>query len=381
MKNIFQLLILISVSSFSQDILYKSISQYSYVNKEGDYLDLPPNAYPTSEFINGKALVTFLDDNTKAYINTEGEVLRRFPANETPLPPMQFIPIRENGKLGYQDYLGNWLIPPIWDDSKGFIGEFAIGTLSSELVVFNVEGEIILNVSKLAAFNSKDIFVSWPKEGIIKVQIGRAQNEILSQFVDLTGKKISDKIPGEVGSFSDGFAMIQEEPYGSCYFINTQGRKESKIPVADYYWHFNSGLAPQLIDGLWGYINTEGETVIANQYQFVTPFRGDYAAVSLNEPRARKSFYFEYPNIVSDGRGTYQIIDKTGEPINELYYLGVPEFLDGSVAKVRILAEDGESERTALIDLDDGGRIFDIDEPFELMYDYPIDETTTRYSP
>jgi hypothetical protein len=382
MKLIVFFLLFVSSIGNAQDIYYKSVSQYTYINKEGDFIKLPNGGYPKSEFINGKALIHLLEsDFSFAYINTAGEILQTFLHSDNPLPPYTAFTVKSDEKYGIKDSEGKWIIEPNWDSLTGLYKGYAVAKSNNQTYIINNEDEIILNINEIIDYPITNIFTLGPSEGIIRVLDIVQKNEQYNQYFKLDGQAITQRIPGEGGDFYSGFAMIQEEPYGSCYFINTRGQKEPKIPDADYYWHFNSGLAPQLINGLWGYINTEGETVIANQYQFVTPFRGDYAAVSLNEPRARKSFYFEYPNLVNDGWGTYQIIDKTGKPINEFYYLGVPKFLNGSVAKVRILAEDGESERTALIDLDDGGRIFDIDEPFELMYDYPIDETTTRYSP
>jgi hypothetical protein len=129
-------------------------------------------------------------------------------------------------------------------------------------------------------------------------------------------------------------------------------------------------------------VDERGSVVIEDQYTFVTPFFEGFAAVSKNErPINSTQRYFQYSNRRKEGLGSYQIINKDGVPINDFYYVGVPRFFQGGVAEVKILAEDGKMGYTALIDLNENGRIFDITEKRRLFGRPIIDDTTTRYSP
>jgi hypothetical protein len=179
-----------------------------------------------------------------------------------------------------------------------------------------------------------------------------------------------------------GLASYLDRQIGKWVVIDKTGNEVDGLPKADYYSIKKEGLILQLLEGEMSYLDEDGETIIADNYTFATDFFEGHAAVSRNEPRTRGTIWsYQYSNKLSQARGSYQIIDRTGTPINDVYYLGVPKFFQGGVAKVNLLTEDGRQEYTALIDLKDGGRIFDIDEPYLFSRNYIIDETTTRYSP
>ena len=94
----------------------------------------------------------------------------------------------------------------------------------------------------------------------------------------------------------EGGLMFCTYQRGTKSFLRADGtalnRNEGRTSYFDDALPFSEGLAAVKNNGLWGYINTDGEYVVQPQYSEATSFTGGCAAVY--------------------GGGMWQIIDKTG---------------------------------------------------------------------
>ena len=179
----------------------------------------------------------YLNDESIAYINTEGDVL---PKRFKPCEESYFIYLslyepmlesnwylglgvfEENGKYGFIDAEGNIVSYPVYDEVYGF-----------------------------------------SSNGLAKVRVGEKWG-----YVNMQGEVVIKPVYAYTVGFGSGeLAMVKTEA-GERYFIDEDG--DIKINMDDYAdinVRFNEcGLCGVEIDGKWGCINTEGEIVIEPEY-------------------------------------------------------------------------------------------------------------------
>lgn len=195
--------------------------QLDNVNRIGDF-----NRY-------GIAYV-YLNDESIAYINTEGDVLpKRFKSCEEsyfnylfnlyePIPESNWYlglgAFEENGKYGFIDAEGNTVVYPVYDEVYGFASN-----------------------------------------GLAKVRVGEKWG-----YVNTQGEIVIEPVYTYTVGFGSGELAAVKTEAGDRYFIDENG--DIKINMDEYVdidVRFNErGLCGVEIDGKWGCINTEGEIVI-----------------------------------------------------------------------------------------------------------------------
>jgi hypothetical protein len=90
------------------------------------------------------------------------------------------------------------------------------------------------------------------------------------------------------GDYSCGYALVQHLQ-NEYHFIDTTGqfinlnfisdRQKNSQKGFSAAGNFSDDLAPVMIDGRWGYINTKGELAIPANYDFAQEFRDGFAQV------------------------------------------------------------------------------------------------------
>ena len=183
-----------------------------------------------------------------------------------------------------------------------------------------------------------------------------AEKDLRYGFIDIHGNTVIDFQYRSAQDFSDGLACVQEnssystEP--SCAYINTKG--ETIIPAGlwDESGSFSEGLAAVMNkQGKHGYINTKGEVVIPFEYDSWDFFVADHARIETDAgfgyidkqgntviaPQYLEARYFNENGIAavkgSDGWG---FIDVNGVKLTELIYQYVEsQFVDG-LAEVQL---------------------------------------------
>jgi hypothetical protein len=345
-KKVMLLAILVlGCAGFAQENAYKSVSDFGkYINKNGDYLVLPEGVYPQDDFKDGAS--------------------------------------KRDGLYGYVNRSGEEIIEAQYEEAGWFFGDFARVVKDGLQLIINKQGEIVFSEELLPQYRGRHIYISTPSSGVVMVSLLYELPDLIYQYVDLKGNPIVEPFEGDILGFNSGIGFYMEGRQGEWVAIDNTGKTIDGFEPAELYFPAGEQLFVQKLDNQMRYIDSRGNSVIEDNYTFVTPFFEGYAAVSRNERVPNQNLMtFQYTNLLKEGGGSYQIIDKYGNPINDIYYLGSPKFFQGGVAEVKILAQDGKMGYTALIDLNENGRIFDITEKRRLFGRPIIDDTTTRYSP
>ena len=187
----------------------------------------------------------------------------------------------ENGKWGYINKKGEWIIEPICD----------IGRLPSENYLLITQGEVIKYYGIysdsiiLTQYNSGDTF----SEGLACVGKGDSIAEYLSNisfvgigkwgFINSNGEEIIPLKFDLAFPFSEGYALVQKK--GKYGYINHKG--ELKIPYRfEYSTTFNNGRAGVYIDSLWGIIDKKGDWISTPQYSEFYDYSCGMAVVQIN---------------------------------------------------------------------------------------------------
>lgn len=166
---------------------------------------------------------------------------------------------KRNGKWGYMDIEGNWIIEPQWDFAAGFSEGF--GFVSEKEVDFFVDktGKQLGNNK----FSSGHSF----SEGIAGVSPIDSE---LWGYIDRKGEYIIKPQFIFVEPFSEGFAAVytkrysEDKKYGSGGYINHNGEFQIKLKNINQLLPFENGLAFVRAKEKEGYINKKGEWVWVN---------------------------------------------------------------------------------------------------------------------
>jgi hypothetical protein len=201
-------------------------------------------------------------------------------------------PEERDGKWGYVDEHGQFVIPPQFD----WAGPYFEGLAAIEVD------------HKFGYIDSKGRFVVQPKyfeaepfhDGVALVcthkpvaPLGRGEAGILVHatftYVDSSGREILAPFSAEyVRSFSDGFAAVKPGAVlGGCGkggYLNRRGEWAIK-PQFDQVRDFSEGLAAVNsggkcnAGGKWGYIDKDAQTVIPFRFDFAGQFKAGLACV------------------------------------------------------------------------------------------------------
>jgi hypothetical protein len=145
-------------------------------------------------------------------------------------------------------------------------------------------------------------------EGFANVGTG---DELLSRkyfYINRLGEKVLD---AQGSPFSEGMARIEVK--GKHGFINRDGMTVI-APQFDEVGDFSQGLARVRIDSKWGYINKHGRMIIKPQFDETEDFSEWVAAVAID--------------------GMHGYIDSTGKVIIRLQY-GAADAFSSGVASVK----------------------------------------------
>lgn len=142
----------------------------------------------------------------------------------------------------------------------------------------------------------------------------------------------------QIGHFNEGLEPVKKN--GLYGYINKEGKT-----VIDFSYEdagvFDQGIAPVKKNGVYGFINTKGEIIIQPQYKEAGNFNGDLAHVTLKD-------------------GSYALINKAGKVLIQSKE-GIEPLLDYSGEEVPIYFALPKGERRALVKILDGQIVFKTD--------------------
>lgn len=315
-----------------------------------------------------------IDKNGKSgYIDHTGKVVIPLRFDEARWFSEGLAPIRIGSDWGYIDTNGKIIINPSFFSASGFsdgIAEVGIYWKGRRIVdstvgysgYINKNGQLITNqrfdlawsfsegLAKVKTEDRKRGFIDSTGKIVVYADTygsgfsnGRAlfktrgnMPESRTGFIDKTGKVVIPAIFHGGEEFSEGLACVYDE--NGSGFIDIYGK--AVIPLKyENCGSFSEGLASVLINGLVGFIDKSGKIVIQPKFTFVpgdeTRFSDGVAVVKLGESEKptkeglRDVTITAERNILSNAKGSFGVIDKTGQFIIPAKYVQLGNFHNG----------------------------------------------------
>lgn len=277
---------------------------YGYINIDGEYV-IEPKFKNARDFSEGLAAVSvyYNDEEMWGYINTQGEFI--IEPQFTRAYSFSEGLARIEGKdrtYGYIDSSGEYVIEPQFLDAHAFSEGLAVVQTKEEKYGFvNTEGEYAIEPQFEAASDFSEGlakvvkeklcgYINTKGEYVIEPQFEKAssfseglavvERESLYGYINTKGEYVIEPQFGAANDFSEGLAKVVKG-VESYWYIDAEGKCKTE---ATGWWswhdHFAVGLALQKNDeGLFGYINVNGEYVIEPQFTSASEFYDDGYAI------------------------------------------------------------------------------------------------------
>lgn len=252
-------------------------------------------------------------------------------------------PVNVNGKYGFMDRSGKTVIPPQFDQTYGFSEGLAAVRIGTKFGYIDTKGAVTITPQFLDAKPFRYGRAS------VKLCCGaESQGADRSGFIDKDGKYISTPDYSWVGdSFSEGMALIV--PAGAAgsggeVFVDRSGKVvfsvgDGVLPGAK----FVAGLAPAVMGGKVGYVDSKGKWAIEPQYENGQNFADGLAPVVVGGRAGyidRKGKFvvnpqFDYADELYDGHALvlsdskFGFIDSKGRVAVEPKFQSAGRFSEG----------------------------------------------------
>jgi len=204
--------------------------------------------------------------------------------------PLQ--PAQQNGKWGYTDPAGSFLIPPQFDCADPFSEGLAVVELKKRFGYISPDGQFLVQPKYFGAGPFKEGF-AWVLARKPWTPLGKGEYGVALwakfTYIDRSGREIRGPFSAEhVSNFSEGLAAVRPgKTLGGCDkvgYLNTKG-EWSIQPQFDEAHDFSEGLAAVNqgakchMGGKWGYVDKGGKLSVPFQYQFAGRFKNGHACV------------------------------------------------------------------------------------------------------
>ena len=249
---------------------------------------------------------------------------------------------RKNGKNGFINLKGDWVIQPKYDAAYPFVEGLAFVKLDNEPLLIDKRGQPIPmpdGVTDISAF----------KGGLAAVTID-GKTGFINRLGKLVLKPILDFPANEIALPSEGMRMVVVDSLFT--FVDSTG-KIIRQPGFEYALDFFEGRALVSNRGRYGYINRGGTLVIPMKYDVGWSFSEGLALVGTADRKDIKlslidtsgNIIFDVPykllnprftggmtffGIEKDGTRKYGFIDQTGRVVIEPVYDMVEEVVSSN---------------------------------------------------
>jgi hypothetical protein len=207
------------------------------------------------------------------------------------------LPVSVYGnKYGYIDITGNFVIEPKFDVANDFSEGLARVEINGKSGYINITGSFVIEPK----FDDANNF----NEGFAHVVINGK-----SGYIDKAGKYLVEPQFYAYGNdFCEGFARVKRISGGFGFIDRTGKLLDCEIKYFDNARSFSEGFAAIRIGddktGKWGFIDKTGKIVIPLQFEEVDKFTEGYSAIQMSDANGKYSFMQKWG-----------FIDKTGKII------------------------------------------------------------------
>lgn len=232
-----------------------------------------PETYETS--VGSGPLTPYQSDGKWGFADAAGEIVIPCQWEDVGAFYNGLARVKQNGNWGYIDTSGELVIEPQWDDAFPFFEGFLSKDLAFVVQVNH------LNRNKYGLIDTKGNVVVKPQwdsfvpaaEGVAIIVTDKKYG-----YVDHTGKVLAIPQYDVALPFSDGLGRAAKgNQWG---FITTEGTVAGQ--PWDYVFEFSEGLALVKKDGLFGYIDASGKTIIEPRWEDAQSFCEGFAFVKKN---------------------------------------------------------------------------------------------------
>jgi serine/threonine protein kinase len=224
----------------------KDISKVGFINTEGNWI-IKPEFWSLSDFNNGLALAT--DDDKEGLIDINGNwtiTLPEFYWINDFYEGLASAKLSQNGKYGFINIKGKWIIKPKFDDIGDFNNGLARAQLKGKCGFIDKKGNWIIRPE----FD----YIRDFHEGLAVASLGEK-----SGFIDKKGDWLIPPNFDDIGDFNNGLAVAYIN--GKCGFIDKKGNWVIK-PKFNFLENFSNSLALARLNGNYGFIDFKGEWVV-----------------------------------------------------------------------------------------------------------------------
>jgi len=222
-----------------------------------------------------------------------------------------------DGRSGYIDTSGKWVIPPIYEGAGLFKEGLASVKVGEKWGFINRSGKVVIKQQ----FEMTHGFY----EGLANVTVKNSKGRDRDGFIDGKGRMVIPAKYTSAGSFSEGLAVVKvggrryQKDKGRFGYINRKGQVVIK-PTFMSASGFSEGLAPVTLNGrTWGFIDRSGKMVI--------------------KPVFGAGGFWSSPGSFSEGMSTvnlrgklYGFIDRSGKTVIPARFRETASFSEGLAA-------------------------------------------------
>ena len=273
-------------------------------------------------------------------------------------PPL--LPVRVDGKEGYIDLSGKWVVEPGYEQTKMFSGGLGAFKAGGKWGFLDSSGKVIV---------SPRYDNTWPFSG----NRGRVKLNDKLGFIDQKGKEV---IPPKYAfavdfPINDNLARIalHFDPKGDpeniidkCGWIRRDGSVAIK-PTHNMTNGFIGNYAPVKKGNRWGVINRSGKWIISPKFNFAisSPLlptlwdhdsRPDLGLILLFDDKHRSGFLDTKGKLVWPFSAVPEIRGVSYQPLSDTHILGRRSFTSKRASDMVVLSRDGKVLWTINRDLD-----------------------------
>ncbi|MFT6356119.1 MAG: hypothetical protein ACJAVF_000460 [Paraglaciecola sp.] len=252
---------------------------WGFVNKDGIEV-IPSRFNDVGNFSDG--LATARIGNDWGYIDKMGEVEIDFKYSQAGnfIDGIAYAKM-ESQPFGYINKANNWVIEPQFPKAYDF-NPFGVARVEEVIGKYYKTG--IINKKGDIVVKPKFVTISpFDKNGLAVAAYGGVPTKF--GIIDLNGKMVTTQHFGGIGQFNEGFANTMNK--GGVGYINTEGQVEiSNQFLKAGKFSEGKAFAQDAETGRYGYINQDGEWVIEPKFSRCLDFKDGKAVVFQGNKKA-----------------------------------------------------------------------------------------------